>query len=188
MKRILGKFQYNSPVTLTFAFVSLLVLLLGDMTGRLSTNLLFCVYRSSWTDPLTYFRLFSHSLGHADWNHYASNMVLFLVLGPMLEEKYKSKALLIMIAVTTLVSGLFYIILYPSNVLLGASGIVFMMIVLASVGGMKEGKIPLTLILVLIIYLGGELLSIGAQDGIARGAHILGGVCGVGFGLMPRRI
>ena len=187
MKKLFGKLQYNSPVTLNFAFVSLIVLLLGEMTGNISTNLLFSVYSSSWMDPLTYFRVLSHSLGHADWNHYANNMLLFLVLGPTLEEKYKSKPLLIMIIVTTLVSGLFYIILYPSNVLLGASGIVFMMIVLSSIGGMKEGKIPLTLILVLIIYVGGEFISIGSHDGIARGAHILGGICGVGFGLIPKR-
>jgi len=53
-----------------------------------------------------------------------------------------------------------------------------MMIVLSSVAGMKNGKIPLTLILVIIIYLGGEILSVGSKDGIAHISHILGGVCG----------
>jgi rhomboid protease GluP len=187
MKKFLGKFQYNSPVTLTFAFASLIVLLLGYLTGGLSTSLLFSVYRSSWLDPLAYFRLFGHVLGHMNWSHYSGNMVLFLVLGPMLEEKYKSKSFLIMIVITAVVSGLFYSILYPSNVLLGASGIVFMMIVLSSVAGVKDGKIPLTLVLVIIVYLGGEVLSIGSKDGIAHIAHILGGICGAGFGLKRRR-
>lgn len=140
MKKFLAKFQYNSPVTLTFAITSLVVLLLGYITGGLSTGLLFSVYRSSWLDPFTYLRLFGHVLGHMDWSHYSSNMVLFLVLGPMLEEKYKSKPFLIMLVITAFVSGLFYVVLYPSSVLLGASGIVFMMIVLSSVAGMKEGK------------------------------------------------
>jgi membrane associated rhomboid family serine protease len=106
----------------------------------------------------------------------------------MLEEKYGSKSFLIMIAITSIVSGLFYVILYPNNILLGASGIVFMMIVLSSAAGMKAGKIPITLILVIIIYLGGEVLSsVGAKDGIAHAAHILGGICGAGFGLVRRR-
>ncbi len=187
MKKLLGKFQYNSPVTLTFAFVSLAVLLLGYLTKGLSTHLLFSVYRSSLMDPLAYFRVFGHVLGHAGWSHYAGNMVLFLVLGPILEEKYKSKDFFFMIAITALVSGLFYTFFYPGDVLLGASGIVFMMIVLSSAAGMKGGRIPLTLILVIIVYLGGEVLSIGAKDGVAHAAHIIGGVCGAGFGLARRR-
>jgi len=187
MKSFFGRLQYNSPVTLTFAFVSLAILLLGYITAGLSTNLLFSVYQSSWTDPLTYFRLFGHVLGHLNWSHYSGNMVLFLVLGPILEEKYKSKSFLIMIAITALVSGLFQVILFPSTVLLGASGIVFMMIVLSSLAGMKDGKIPLTLILVIIVYLGGEILSVGSPDGIAHTSHILGGICGAGFGLVHRR-
>ncbi|MCB8818228.1 rhomboid family intramembrane serine protease [Desulfosporosinus shakirovi] len=126
-------------------------------------------------------------MGHGDWSHYSSNMVLFLVLGPILEEKYKSQSFLIMITITALVSGLFHAILFSSTVLLGASGIIFMMIVLSSVAGMKDGKIPLTLILVIIIYLGGEILSVGSKDGIAHIAHILGGVCGAAFGLLSRR-
>lgn len=187
MKEFLGKLQYNSPVTLTFTFLSLAVLLLGYITGGQSTNLLFGVYRSAWSDPLTYFRLFGHVLGHVDWSHYTGNMVLFLVLGPILEEKYKSQAFFIMIAITAVVSGLFHVILFPNTVLLGASGIVFMMIVLSSVAGMKDGKIPLTLILVIIIYLGGEIISVGSKDGIAHIAHILGGICGAAFGLLSTR-
>lgn len=187
MKGFLGKLQYNSPVTLTLTFVSLVILLLGYITDGLTTNLFFSVYRSSWTYPLTYFRLFGHVLGHADWSHYSNNMVLFLVLGPILEEKYKSQSFLIMIAITAVVSGLFHVILFPSTVLLGASGIVFMMIVLSSVAGMKDGKIPLTLILVIIIYLGGEILDVGSKDGIAHISHILGGICGAAFGFSRRR-
>ncbi len=188
MKKISSTFQYNSPVTLTFALIALAVLLLGNVTGGLSTNLFFCAYKSSWTDPLTYIRMFGHVLGHANWSHFSGNMVLFLVLGPMLEEKYGSKLFLAMILVTAVVSGLFYIIFYPSQALLGASGIVFMMIVLSSAAGMKAGRVPITLILVLIIYLGGEVISgIGAEDGIAHAAHILGGICGTGFGFLYTR-
>ncbi len=188
MNKVSGKFQYNSHITLTFVLISLAVLLLGYITNGATTNLLFCTYKSSWSDPLTYVRLFGHVLGHADWSHFSSDMVLFLVLGPILEEKYGLKLFLVMIVITALVSGIFYIILYPDNVLLGASGIVFMMIVLSSAAGMKEGRIPITMILVVIIYLGGEIVSgIGSEDGIAHAAHILGGICGAGFGLLGNR-
>lgn len=187
LKKVLSKFQYNSPVTLTFAMVSLIVLLLGGLTKGASTSLLFCTYRSSLTDPFTYIRIFGHVLGHADWSHLSGNMVLFLVLGPMLEEKYGSKAFIKMISITALVSGVFYMIFYPNSALLGASGVVFMMIVLSSAAGMKNGKIPITMILVVIIYLGGEVIDgVGSADGIAHAAHILGGFCGAGFGFLMK--
>jgi rhomboid protease GluP len=181
----IGMIQYNSPVVLTFAFLSFLAVVLGIATKNASTTLLFCTYPSSLADPLTYVRLFGHVLGHADWGHYAGNMVLFLVLGPMLEEKYGSKELLKMFAITALISGLIYMVFYPEAALLGASGIVFMMIVLSSAAGMQNGKIPLTLILVVIVYLGGELTdSLGDYDGIAHVAHIAGGLCGAAFGFI----
>ena len=183
MKNNYLKLTYSSPVTLTFALVSFFVLILSYVTNGASTTLLFCVYKSSWTDPLTFLRLFGHVLGHANWAHYSGNMLLFLVLGPILEEKYGSVSFLKMIAVTAVVSGLFYILIFPHSALLGASGIVFMMIVLSSAAGMKEGNIPITMLLVLTIYVGGEIKEgFTANDGIAHMAHIIGGFCGAGFG------
>lgn len=183
MNKTRKKLQYASPVTLSFALLSLFVLVLGRLTLGFTTNLLFCTYRSSLTDPLTYVRLFGHVLGHANLAHYSGNMVLFLVLGPILEEKYGKTAFIKMIAITALVSGLFYMIFFPNSALLGASGIVFMMIVLSSSAGLNEGKIPLTMILVIIIYLGGEIFDgLTLSDGIAHAAHILGGLCGAAFG------
>ena len=174
--------QYNSPVVLTFVLVSLAALLLGMATGGESTKLLFCVYRSAPADPLTYVRLFGHVLGHANLSHYVSNMMLFLLLGPMIEEKYGSKQLLGMILLTALVTGLVNLLLFPSA-LLGASGVVFMLIILSSMVRLEEGKIPLTMILVVIIYLGQELYNgIVSQDSVSQLTHILGGACGGGFG------
>ena len=67
---------------LTFFLLSLGVLALDKATGGWTTTHLFCVYRSSWKDPLAYLRLFGHVLGHADLGHFLNNMLLFLVVGP----------------------------------------------------------------------------------------------------------
>ncbi len=188
-KPTFGILQYNAPVTLTFVLVSFVAVLLGYLTRGEITRLIFCTYRSSLSNPMTYLRLFTHVLGHADWSHFTGNMVLFLVLGPLLEEKYGSVPILKMIAITAVISGLIYMIFFPNSALLGASGIVFMMIVLSSVAGMKNGKIPLTLILVVLIYLGGEVTdSLKASDGIAHLAHIAGGFCGAVFGFLMVKI
>lgn len=182
--RLLRRFQYNSPVVLTFALISLVVLWLNIVTGGRSNALLFSVYRSSWKNPLTYLRFFGHVLGHSSWNHYTGNILMILVIGPMLEEKYGSVNLLEMIVLTALVSGIMHVILFPDVALLGASGIVYMMILLSSLASMRQGCIPLTLLLVAAIYLGGEVVNgMSASDNIAHLTHIVGGVCGAIFGL-----
>ncbi len=184
MKRI----RYNSPVVLTFALLSLGALLLGFATGGTSTSLLFSVYRSSPTNPLTYLRLFGHVLGHAGWAHYISNMTYILLLGPMLEEKYGSRPLLLMICVTALTTGLVFIALFPGQALLGASGVVFMMIVLSSLSSFGQGEIPLTLILVVVLFLGQEIVSgVTTADNISQLTHVVGGLVGGLMGLYFHR-
>ena len=77
---------------------------------------------------------------------------------------------------------------FPGSALMGASGIVFMMIVMSSLAGMKDGWIPITLILVFVLYVGGEIISgITLKDNISQLTHIIGGVCGALLGISMRR-
>jgi len=188
---IFKRIRYNAPVSLTFALLSLLALLLGYLTNGESTKLLFCVYRAPLTDPLTYLRMFFHVLGHSGYQHYMGNMVLLLILGPVLEEKYGGRTVLLGILLTALLSGLCQFIFFPGSALLGASGVVFMMIMLISFTGAEHGTIPLTLILVAVIYLGGEIISgVTIKDNVSQITHLIGGVCGtvMGFRLNQRRV
>ncbi len=185
--KFLKKIDYNSPVVLSFAFLSFISLILGYLTGGFTTQQFFCVYRSSPLDLTTYIRLFGHVLGHANLAHYVNNMMMLLLVGPMLEEKYGSKTLLEMILITAFVTGLINTLLFPTA-LLGASGIVFMMIILSSVTSVKNGKIPLTLIVIVILYLGEQVTAgIISRDNISQLTHIVGGVCGGVFGMMKGR-
>ena len=175
--------RFNAPVILTFALLSLLTLGLDALTGGYTTTKFFCVYRSSLSDITTYIRFFGHVLGHSGYSHYMGNMLLLLLVGPALEEKYGSRTITMTIAVTALVTGLVQFIFFPSTALLGASGIVFMMIVLSSFTEMKKGGIPVTLILVVVFYLGGELADgLLHNDSVSQLTHIVGGVCGMVFG------
>lgn len=178
------KLQYNSPVILSFFFLSLLALVLGYLTKGWTTSALFSVYRSSLANPLTYVRFLGHVLGHADGSHFMGNMLLLLVVGPPMEEKYGSRSLLAAIVLTALVSGVLHFLLFPGTALLGASGIVFMLIMLASLAGMKDGRIPLTLILAAVLYLGQEVYAMVAlRDNVANFMHLVGGVTGTVFGI-----
>ena len=63
-----------------------------------------------------------------------------------------------------------------------------MMIVMASLGGMRSGGIPLTLILVFVIYVGSEIVSgLTNADSISHLSHIIGGICGAVLGIAIRR-
>ncbi|MBP8866106.1 MAG: rhomboid family intramembrane serine protease [Acetobacterium sp.] len=183
MEKWIKRIDYNAPVTLTFALVALLVLFLSLITYDKSTYLLFSVYRSSLMDPLAYIRIFTHILGHADFQHLFGNFGYILLLGPMLEEKYGSKKMLIAILITAFVTGLIQIILFPHNPLLGASGIAFMMIMMSSFANFKKGFIPLTLILIACLYLGQEIYTgLVISDNISQLTHIVGGVVGLILG------
>lgn len=188
MKRPTIKIQYDAPVALTFALLSLAALIINHFTGGWANNALFSVYRSSFSDALTYVRLFLHVLGHDSVSHFFANISLFLVLAPIVESKYGSVKLLVSIIVTALVSGLFHFVLFPGIALLGASGIVFMMIFLASMANAKSGTVPVSLILVALIYIGSEIWDmIYVKDSISQITHIIGGVCGIISGKISKR-
>ena len=186
----LKKIQYNSPVILTFALISLVALGLNYLTHGATNKLLFSVYRSSPLNPLTYLRMFTHVLGHANLSHYVGNFMLILMVGPMLEEKYGSSKMIFMILFTALITGLINIAFFGHVALLGASGIAFMFILLSSFVNIEKGRIPLTFILIAILYIGNEIITgVFTSDNISQFAHIIGGVCGCifGWGIDPER-
>ncbi len=180
----LKKLKYNSPVILTFTFICLLVLLLGAITDGYTTKKFFCVYRSSLADPLSYIRVFTHILGHSNFQHFFNNFLIILIVGPMLEEKYGSKLLLLLIIITAFITGIVQVII-SSNALLGASGIAFMLIILTSFTNVEDGKIPITMILIAFMYLGQEIYyAIVSKDNVSRITHIIGGICGIIIGII----
>lgn len=174
--------DYNAPVILSFFFISLIVLIINKITNDKANKLLFSNYRSSIFSPLTYIRMFTHIFGHQNWSHFMNNFLLILLVGPMMEEKYGSINILIMILITAGLTGLLNMIL-SRNRITGASGIVFMLIVISSFVNISNGKIPLTLILVFIFYIINEIISgIFKKDNVSHFAHIVGAICGVIFG------
>jgi len=185
------KIQYNSPVILTYALLSLIICGVNYLTKDFPNHMFFSVYRSSFADPLTYVRLIGHVFGHVNIYHYFSNFMIILLVGPMLEEKYGSARVLIMMLITAALTGLIFLLISGSAALLGASGIAFMLILLSSFTNFKRGRIPLTLVLVIIAYIGNEVYQ-GFTDtnNISHLTHIIGGLCGAvaGYFINYKRI
>ncbi len=184
---LINKFHYNSPVILTFSLLSLFALMLGIATNGASTQLLFCVYRSPLQDPLTYIRIFTHVLGHINVEHFFSNFLIILLIGPILEEKYGSKKILVMIVITALITGIINVAFF-NVALIGASGIAFMFIILGSFVNLQKGRIPLTFILVVLVFLGKEVIDgLTTNDNISHITHIIGGGCGAVLGFIMNK-
>ena len=182
------KIKLNSPLVLGFVFLSLAAMILNITTGGASNRLVFMTYRSSLGDPLTYVRFFGHVLGHSGWQHYIGNMSYILLLGPMLEEKYGAKKLLGVIALTALITGLVNFFFFPHVAICGASGVVFAFILMTSFTSFKKGEIPITFILVAVVYLGQQVYDgLFVKDNISNMAHIVGGIVGAVSGYIMRK-
>ena len=182
------KISYNAPVVLSFVLICFVVTALGVVTNHASTELCFSVYRSSWADPLTYVRMIGHVLGHSGWDHFMGNAMSLLLLGPMLEEKYGSQTILKVIVFTAVFTGIIHCMLWSNVMLCGASGVVFACIILSSFTAFKNGEIPLTFVLIAVIYIGQEIYSgVFVQDNISNLTHILGGVVGSVSGYLLNR-
>ena len=169
----------NAPVVLGIVGISFAATLLGYITGGITSRVIFTTYRSALWSPMTYLRAFTHIFGHADWQHFVGNMSYLLLLGPMLEEKYGSRTLAGVVAVTAFSTSFVNYVLFPNVALCGASGVVFAFILLSSFTSFKQGEIPLTFILVSVIFIGQQIFEgIFVRDNVSNLSHIVGGIVG----------
>jgi membrane associated rhomboid family serine protease len=180
MRRI--RLHYNAPVVLTFSLLALAILVLDRwFWGTLTERLFVTAPPFSIFDPLDYVRLVSHTLGHGSLGHLFSNLTMILLLGPILEERYGSADMLKMMLLTGLFVGTLNTVI-GRNGLLGASSIVFMYVTLISIVDLRRGSIPVSFILVAIVFIGNEIISAFGQDNISQIGHIAGAVLGALFG------
>ena len=112
------KISYNAPVILSFVIICFVVTMIGVVTKGRSTEIMFSVYRGSLGNPMTYIRLFFHVFGHAGVDHFMSNAMFLLLLGPMLEEKYGSNTMVKVIVLTALVTGVIHCLFFGNTALL----------------------------------------------------------------------
>lgn len=179
------RITFNSPVVLSFAFLCFVATLLGVLSKQELTYDFFMTRHTSLANPMTYIRMFTHVIGHGGWTHFIGNMAYILLLGPLLEEKYGGKNLVEVICVTAVITAILNRIFFANVALCGASGVVFAFILLSSLTSFKEGEIPITFILVAVIYIGQQVYDgITVDDNVSNLSHVLGGVIGAASGFV----
>lgn len=174
------KITFNAPFTLWFSILAITVFLLQVFLNLNSplTTLGGTFDFTNWTD---YVSLFGYIFGHASWEHYLGNFSIILLVGPILEKSLGTQTLAIYTMITTFVTAIFHILFWDHG-LIGASGVAFMMIVLVSLVNRKGNEIPLTFILIFILFVGKEFLAAFQDDQVSQFAHIAGGAMGVILG------
>lgn len=182
------KFSFNAPVTLCFVALCFLATLIGVVSGGTLSTMFFTAYRFQVLNPLSWLRCFTCTIGHVGWQHFFSNMMYIIILGPTLEEKYGSKLLAATIFATGFATSLAITIFMPNIGVIGASGVVFAWILLSSFTSFREGTIPVTFVLVFVFYIGQEVLNgVIARDNISQMGHIVGGLVGSSVGFLKNR-
>lgn len=175
------RISINAPFVLILAGLGLLAMIISSMTGGEFARRILAVDGAFQPGSvLFYLKLVLHPLGHAAWPIYFVNFTIILLVGPLLEEKYGSVFLTLAAVITAVASGLFHSIFF-SSVLLGASGIAFMMILLTSIANFRSNAIPLTFIIVVFLFMGREIAASFRDESISQFAHIFGGLCGAAF-------
>jgi membrane associated rhomboid family serine protease len=177
------RLSYNAPVVLSFTLIATAVMILDSIFGGVTESMFMLQAPFEFNNVGDYLRLITSVIGHSSWDHLVGNFTFILLVGPILEERYGSGKLLLMIILTAVVTSVLYLFLFSSNAL-GASGIVFMMVLLGSFVNFRSGTIPITFILIACLFLGKEIYNSFRDDNISQFAHILGGVIGAVFGFM----
>jgi len=164
------KLKFNAPVTLIFSLICLVFLMLTPIVENLATQPVFGIFI------------------HANWQHLFGNLMFLLLLGPIIEEKYGTLITSAMILFTAFITWFLNGLLFPGDIIIGASGIVFMFIMLAAITNIQGHQIPITLILVALLYMGQEIINSFQEDNISQFGHIAGGICGTIFGYVGNYI
>jgi membrane associated rhomboid family serine protease len=175
------KIKYNSPVILTYSIISIGLILFS--AGGFLAPYFSSPSRLAFLDPFFYPRLVSYIVAHSGWSHLMGNLMVILLVGPLLEEKYGSGKLVEMILITAVVTAIVNALLFSTS-LIGGSGIAFMLILLGSFSNIKSKEIPMTFIIVALLFIGSEVVSTLKIDRISQFGHLAGGTIGAVYGFI----
>lgn len=180
------RIRYNAPFVVSMTLTAAVVLFIDNVAGYGIISLFFLVPPTlDYLNPFNLFRLFSYPLGHASWMHFMGNFMFIVPIGQLVEERYGSKRLMMMAASTAAVTGVLNAFLFPTG-LLGASGIVFMLIVLSSFSNFRKGEIPITFIFIILLFFVKEFINAFSPDNVSQFGHFIGGICGGIFGFTSK--
>ena len=183
------KFSYDAPVTLSFVIICALLFLLNTLV--IKNGALGKILASPTTQagalpfivkqPVSYLRLLLYIFGSGEVNNFITYILIVLLLGPAMEERYGSVIIGIMIFVAALFSGVLNACFCVES-LTGPVPVVCMMIFLTAFMSFSNKTVPITFLATIIFFVYFSITSgIGAVRLIIC---IAGGLCGSLFAFL----
>lgn len=183
-KNILRRLTVEAPVIIIFCGTCVLLHIL-QQTIFPGLNTFLAVHDTfNIFDPMQFPNLLTHVFVHdGTMNHIKGNLVHILLVGPSAEHVYGSQAMLIVILLVAVTSAFAHIIFGSVNHhQLGASGVVFCVILLNSLVAAVSGKIPLSFVITVCLWGVDEVYKFFfGNDHVSHHAHIAGAVVGTAY-------
>ena len=188
------KVSYDAPVTLSFVIICAIIFLLKVLLVRSGKSAGFEKIFASPTSqggvlpfipsaPISYVRLLLYIFGSEAGcaAELFTNLILIMLLGPSMEERYCSVILGIMVFVSALFSGVLNACFLETS-LVGCVPLVSMMIFLNAFMSFSKKKFPLSFAAVMVLFV---LVQFFSGAGILRIiVCIAGGLCGSLFAFL----
>ena len=186
------KVSYDAPVTLTFVIVCAIIFLLNMLLAKSGKVAGFEKIFASPTSQagvlpfipkqvLSYLRLLLYIFGTFEINTLLSNLIMIVILGPAMEERYGSVIIGLMIFVSALFSGVLNAC-FSAESLVGALPVICMMVFLNAFMAFSKKTVPLTFIFVIILIAFMQIFS--GNNAIQTVICIAGGLCGSLFAFL----
>jgi membrane associated rhomboid family serine protease len=189
------KFTYkvflDAPVPVFFVVISAIVFLVDFLLTKNNSSLNLTSSPTAaggalpfvLSQPLSYLRLILYVFGFANPQLLLIDLILIMLLGPSIEERYGSIVIGIMMAVSALFAGVLNACFCKTS-LRGASCIIFMLIFLNSFMSLSKKKIPLSFIFVIALYIAREFFEKSSSGLVGILICLAGGLCGSLFAFL----
>lgn len=184
------KFAYDAPVTLSFAFISIVLFVIDLILKKVDLSLLILSSPTSakgslpfeLNNALSYFRILLYGFGGTT-PVLIYNLIFVLLLGPGIEEKYGSVVIGIMMMFSSLFAGVLNSC-FGTIPLKGCVSMVFMLIFLNSFTSFTNKKVPLSFITVFVLFILSQIYTEPKMNALQFFINIAGGLCGSLFAFL----
>lgn len=172
-KKSFLRFTFDSPVTIVLAVVSAVLLVLDTFVFKGIMDFLTCPASKAFgtasafnfASPLDYLKIILHIFGSAGWTSFFTGVLLLLAFGPVLEERYGSVMVSLMLVTAAVVNGVLTACLsaVPS---VGLESLVFTMLFLTLINAFTKKVFPLSSVLILAAAISYDcyMLSLSVKD------------------------
>jgi len=172
---------FDAPVTLLLVMAAVVATLLPGAAQLLRLDPIGPV---ALLNPRWYLGVVGHVFAHQGLAHLIGNASMLLLLAPGLEKRLGGRRFCVIVGALIVLTGLSasVVLMFTQRSLVGASGLVFALIFLHSLAGSRHKEIPLTTILLGLLWGSKELLGLFDASQVANSAHLNGAFWGILLG------